>query len=104
MSRGYEDLSRRGLIKLNRDFDQDNDTVLLQYLAEHDAMYEGIRPVEKVINKVDNVVDTVKDSKGIIKATVVKESNKFLDAIIDTITGSADIAETEIKNVKEMLK
>lgn len=104
MSRSYEDLSRRGLIKLNKDFDQENDAILLQYLAEHDDEYEGIRFTEKIISKVDDVASSVKDSKNIVKKIVLKESNKFLDAVINAISGSADIAENGIDTIKEILK
>ena len=42
MGKTYEDLSRRALIKLNKDFDQENDAKLLEYLTENGEKYESI--------------------------------------------------------------
>lgn len=114
MAKTYEDISRRGLIKLGHDFDQANDAALQRYLAENFEEYEGIRPVEKVIVRADQIGETVKEAAGklkvaasgsghIVKKIVVKEADKFLDTVIDTVINTANMAETELTCMKEEL-
>lgn len=93
MARGYEDLSRRALIKLGKDYDQVNDAALLQYLTDHNGEYEGIRPVEKMIARVDQVKDTISDSSSIIKKTLADEADKVLDTVINTLSEVAERTE-----------
>lgn len=90
MARSYEDLSRRGLIKLNKDFDQDNEEMLLHYLMENEDSYEGIRPVESVIDRIDKVSDAFSESKGGIKRFVTNGVNNLIDSVIDAISGVSD--------------
>lgn len=85
MARGYEDLSRRALIQLGKDYDQENDAALMQFLADHDEEYEGIRFSEKVIVKADNLSAKLKDSSSVIKKVLVKEGERIVDSVIDAI-------------------
>lgn len=85
MSRGYEDLSRRALIQMGHDFDQDNDAKLLEYLNENDERYEGIRPVEKMTDKMDQLGKKLAISGGVLKKAAYNEMNKLMDGVIDTI-------------------
>lgn len=94
MAKRYEDLSRRALIRLGRDYDQISDAALLQYLSEHSDEYENIRPVEKVIDRVDQIRDTVFGSRSTIKQTFAKEADRILDSVIDAL--SSTVNETEI--------
>lgn len=65
----YKDLSRRGLIKLNEDFDKENDDALLEYLNTTLNDYELIRPQEQRIADADEMKDAIKDTpKNIAKA------------------------------------
>lgn len=65
----YKDLSRRGLIKLNEDFDKENDDALLEYLNTTLNDYELIRPQEQRIVDADEMKDAIKDApKNIAKA------------------------------------
>lgn len=101
MGKGYEDLSRRGLIKLNKDFDQENDAKLLQYLTEHGDKYENIRPVESVIDRVDKVAAAFSNSKSSIKRVIVRETDKLLDRVINTISGTANMDGETINIIVE---
>lgn len=93
MAQGYEDLSRRALIKLGKDYDQVSDAALLQYLTDHNGEYEGIRPVEKVIARVDQVKDTISGSSSIIKKTLADEADRVLDTVINTLSEVAETTE-----------
>lgn len=100
MSKNYEDLSRRGLIKLSHDFDQDNDGVLLQYLAEHGDEYENIRPVEKVVERADQLIETVSTStKGIREAIADHSAKNVTVAVLDCIIDNADVIKKGISAV-----
>ena len=94
MGKRYEDLSRRALIKLGNNYDQEHDAELLQYLTEHSDEYEGIRPVEKIIEKADHIVDTASTSSSIVKKVLAAEADKMMDAVISSLT---ETAETLIK-------
>lgn len=86
MGKTYEDLSRRALIKLSKDFDQENDTKLLEYLTENGEKYEDIRPIEVVVDRLDQVVDTVSNSGIRVKDTLVRETTRVLDSFIDNVS------------------
>lgn len=99
MSKNYADLSRRGLIQLNKDFDEDNDGKLLQYLSENGEKYEDIRPIEAIIDRADQACEIIGDSGRKIKAVISGEGGKLIDNVIDVICDIADIAMPEIGNV-----
>lgn len=90
MSRGYEDLSRRALIKLGHDFDQAHDGELMRYLAEHNADYEGIRPVEALVQRTDQLVETVSNSRFGIKTIVDAAAHTAVNKIADLAVENAD--------------
>lgn len=99
MARNYEDLSRRGIIALNKDFDKDNNDILNNYLEANDEKYEGIRTIESVLAKVDKITNKAENSGELIKEAISNETNKFLDKVINTLTGfDKDI---DIDNVEE---
>lgn len=100
MAKGYEDLSRRALIRLGKDYDQVSDAALLQYLTENSDKYEGIRPVEKVIDKVDQIKETICGSGSTIKKTFENEADKVLDSVIDTLVSTVDMAESGLESLK----
>lgn len=86
MAKGYEDLSRRALIQLGKNYDQENDAALLQYLTEHSDEYENIRSVEKVIQRADQLKSTVTESADVVKKTFYNELvNSILGALSDSI-------------------
>lgn len=100
MAKGYEDLSRRALIKLGKDFDQENDAALLNYLAEHDKEYENIRFAEKCIVKADVIAESLKGSKSIIKDVLVSQSDKIIDTVVNAVVTISDDAEKGLSAMK----
>lgn len=89
MSRSYEDLSRRALVQLGKDYDADNNANLLGYLQENDERYEGIRPVEKVIQRTDEVKQVMNDAGITVKNVVMRQIDKVLDCVVDAVRGTA---------------
>ena len=78
MGKNYEDLSRRGLIKLDHDFDKQNNGALSKYLAKHEDEYEDIRPVEKVIDCCDTAVASIKRSISCVKASMKEDAELLM--------------------------
>lgn len=85
MARMYEDLSRRALIKLDHDYDDAEGEALKKYLEEHDEEYEGIRTIEAVTEKMDELGQKVSESGSAVKKLAMKELNKVVDHLIDSI-------------------
>ena len=89
----YQDLSRRALIKLNSDFDSENNNALLNYLNEKleadSSCYEPIRVSERVIVCGDKIGAGVKKSiENMIdngSEAVSKVLSKFSDKAASTI-------------------
>lgn len=111
MAKGYEDLSRRGLIRLNKDFDQENDAALLQYLTENDQKYENIRPVEKVIEGADKLKGTFSGAGEVVKNVLLHQADKVVDKVLGSLAGvltmeqaDIDIAEKAIEEAQEAVK
>lgn len=89
MAASYEDKSRRALIQLGKDFDAENDAQLLSYLQEHDEEYEGIRPIEKVIQRTDEVKQVMQDAGVTVKNVVMRQIDRVLDCVIDAVKNTA---------------
>lgn len=89
MSRTYSDLSRRALVQLGQDFDADNDAQLLGYLQENDQKYEGIRPIEKVIQRTDEVKQVMSEAGVTVKNVVMRQIDKVLDCVVDAVKSTA---------------
>lgn len=85
MAASYEDKSRRALIQLGKDYDADNGAQLLSYLQANDEKYEGIRPVEKVIQRTDEVKQVMKDAGVTVKGVVMRQIDKVLDSVVDAV-------------------
>lgn len=93
----YQDLSRRALIKLNSNFDSDNNNALLNYLNEKleddSKYYEDIRISERVIECGDKIGGEVKKSienfidngSEAVSKVLGKFSTKTVSTIIDKI-------------------
>ena len=82
----YNELSRRGLIKLNNDFDIANDNALKEFLNSSSEGYEAIRPHEQMIEKMDETIDRVKIQGGIVSSALVKRMDKVFDRLMDKIS------------------
>lgn len=101
--KGYEDLSRRALIKLGKDFDDANDAALMKYLSENEDMYENIRFAEKVICKADNIVESFRGMRPAVKNIIQKHGEKVIDAVIDSVITVSDDAEKGLLSLKESI-
>lgn len=86
MPKNYKDLSRRGLIKLNSDFDEANNNQLHDFLSDNEANYEGVRPVEKIIETCDSIRDSISGSGSLIKQGILKSVDSVLDTALNSIT------------------
>ena len=105
MSKTYEDLSRKGLIKLGHDFDRDNDGALQHYLAEHGDNYQNIRPVESVIERVDQIVETVSAPiRRVKKSAEENDCKKTVVAVLDAVADNADVIKSGIGVVTALMK
>lgn len=93
----YKDLSRRALIKLGKDFDDENNDMLIDFLNDNSESYEDVRPIERVIEKADHVKESAIASKSCIKGVITREMDKLLDTIVDTLSNGIAMAETEIE-------
>lgn len=91
MAKGYSDLSRRALIQLNEDFDQENNSSLLQFLTENEEDYENVRPIESIVERCDQVKESICDTGGnMLKQFAIKQADSLLDKIISTVGGIVD--------------
>lgn len=89
----YNELSRRGLIKLNNDFDQENDNALKNYLdAAEDDRYEGIRIFEQVAEEFD---ETSMKSIETVREAISSMADSFIDKLADRLSPELDEDEVE---------
>ena len=77
----YGELSRRALIKLNNNFDSDNNDALKEYLCAaleaDESAYEKVRPVEKAIEAMDDGTE--------IAESLIGEVGKMFGSLKDKI-------------------
>ena len=90
--RSYEDLSRRALVQLGHDYDAETDNALQTYLGEHDDSYEGIRPVEKVIEKTDEMKEMLSKTSINAKQIMRNQMDKLLDKMVNGLNTMLDSA------------
>lgn len=82
----YKELSRRGLIKLNNEFDQANDHALHNFLNGDDRNYEEVRPYEQIAEKMDEVTEAVQMKGGVISTAIIDRANHIFDSMIAGLT------------------
>lgn len=104
MAKGYECLSRRALIQLNKDYDAENDEALLKYLQAHLDNYEEIRAVEKISDSVDNAASTLKKSSAVIKTALAKEGDKLIESALDIVNTTAKELACGMLNIADFIK
>lgn len=103
MSKTYEDLSRRALVKLDHDYDRASKGALSKYLSEHEDEYENIRPVEKVVNCYDTVVSTVSRSVKAVKKSYDEEgSPKAAVRVLNAVADNVDVIAGGIKVISSI--
>ena len=104
MGKNYEDLSRRGLIKLDHDFDKQNNGALSKYLAKHEDEYEDIRPVEKVIDCCDTAVASIKRSISCVKASMEADDHpKGAVKVLNAVADNTDVIKGGIRVISSMM-
>ena len=86
----YNDLSRRGLIRLNNDFDLDNNNALKEYLNQRDGNYEGVRPLEQMMEELDNASEKVKIQGGVVSSAVIKRIDKVFDRMMGKLQNEVE--------------
>ena len=104
MAKGYECLSRRALIRLNKDYDAENDEALLKYLQAHLDQYEEIRAVEKISDSVDNAASTLKKSSAVIKTALAKEGDRLIESALDVVNTTAKELACGMLDIAGMIK
>lgn len=92
MSKNYEDLSRRGLIRLGKDYDKASGGELQDFLNTHEDEYENIRPIETVVQCTDRFVETISNSSIIAKKSVDVAANAAINKAADIVMKKADKA------------
>lgn len=85
MAKGYRDLSRRGLIQLNEDFDNENEGMLLDYLSKNDDKYENVRTIEQIVERCDQVKESMTTTGSSFKKALVKGIDFALDKAVDAL-------------------
>ena len=88
----YDDLSRRGLIKLNNQYDNDNNNQLKEYAENIDSInpIERIRPYEEVAQKIDNLSEAMQHKGGQVSRAMLDRVNHMFDAIVESMKDEAD--------------
>lgn len=86
----YNELSRRGLIKLNNDFDITHNNELKDFLNNSTEVYEGIRPHEKMVEELDNTTEKVKIQGGVVASAVIKRVDKVFDRLMNKLQNEID--------------
>lgn len=81
----YHELSRRGLIKLNEDFDLNHNNELKGYLLDSRDRYEDIRPHEALVAKMDDAAEKAKARGGVVSDIVIKKLDKIFDKVMDKL-------------------
>lgn len=86
----YEELSRRGLIKLNRDYDVESNNALKEFLNNSQTVYEPIRPIEQVIDKIDKTTEAMEARGSAVSDAIMDRVNHVFDTIIGDLTSEAN--------------
>lgn len=81
----YHELSRRGLIKLNEDFDIEHNNELKGYLIDHRDNYENIRVHEALVQKMDDAAAKAVARGGVVSDIVIKKLDKIFDRVMDKL-------------------
>lgn len=88
----YNDYSRRGLIKMNQKFDKDNDANLSSYVEtyeENNDKFEGIRPIERMIDTIDRASDSVKKSGDAVSQAIADRIDNMFEGIVNQLSAEA---------------
>lgn len=100
----YKEISRRGLIKLNTDFDIDNDGQLKEYLNHSVAngrTYEEVRPYEQIVERLDDVTEALEGRVDAVSESMLERANKVFDSLIDAISGEVKRCENVLQEQED---
>lgn len=105
MPNTYEDVSRRGLVKLCHDFDSDHDGELQNYFNAHSNEYENIRPVECVIERADQIAETMSGTVRRIKDAITnRDCKSAVGTVLDTLYDNRDTIAKGINLAASLIK
>ena len=88
----YNELSRRGLIKLGNDYDVANNNGLKDFLNNASGGYESVRPHEQMIEKLDEAAEKVKIQGGVVSTAMVRKVDKVFDRMMGKLQKEIDRA------------
>ena len=89
----YNELSRRGLIKLNHDFDDTNDNALHEFLNGAQEPYEAIRPFEQIAQRVDELSGVLKDKGDTVSQSMMDRVNHVFDGVVKSLVDEVNRCE-----------
>ena len=100
----YEDLSRRALIQLGHEYDELNDNRLQKFLTHNEDLYEGIRPVERIIDGCDQAIETVFGSRVSVCQSICSAGGTVIGAVGEALaTAAGTVINAGAKHLVEML-
>lgn len=100
----YEDLSRRALIQLGKDYDELNDNKLQKFLDHNEDLYECIRPAERLIAGYDKAVETIFGSHVCVKDSICENSGAVIERVGDAVaTAACTVISAGAKHLVEMM-
>ena len=100
----YEDLSRRALIQLGKDYDKLNDDKLQKFLDHNEDLYEGIRPAERLIAGYDKAVETIFGSHVSVRESINENAGSVIERVGDAVaTGMCNVITAGAKHLVEMM-
>lgn len=98
----YNDISRRGLIKLNGDFDEANDGKLQEFLdGKGEGSYEGVKQYETVLEKLTTSIETAKSTGNTVTSLAVQRAEKILDDLTSSMLEEVDRIHDIFDEIKD---
>ena len=81
----YNDLSRKSLIRLAKDFDAKSGNGLKEYFLDNIEYYEKARPIEILIDKMDDLTEVVKEGRKAVSSMASDDANKIIDSVTKSV-------------------
>ena len=97
----YKDLSRRGLIKMNGDYDKTNDNKLKEFMNNSSTAYEEIRPYEQIAERLDDLTEAVEEKGGVVSDAIMGRVNHVFDSIITSMSEEITRCESVIEEQED---
>ena len=92
MSQNYNEISRRGLIRMSHEYDQASNNALKEFLNEHE--YESIRPFEQIAQRADEVSAILSEKTDEVSKSMSDRVNSVFDSIVKALTDEVDRCES----------